>query len=410
MVNGLHVIAIVRAEAGRAALASVCEGLDGARVEIHVAPLAELTAGGGMVPDPDVLLLEVDPRDGAEVEHFRAVVAGPFAAVPVVATAPIADVRDVRRLFHLGAVDFLPQPIAREDLAGALARAARPARPASMPVEPRGRVIAILKAGGGAGATTLAVQTGCVLAARGATGQRPACVLDLDVQAGNAALYLDLDDRVGLADLLDAPERLDSELLRGVMAHHASGLDVLPAPREARPIESVGAGFVADAIELARHAYATVILDLPPVWTDWSEAAIASADTVVLVAELTVAGVRRARGQLDALSARHLDAMPVRLVLNRERGGRRARARLRAAELALGRAVDHFVPSDFRTVAAAIDRGVPLGEVKRRSAVARAIRALAGALVAAPTTPRGQHGGHARAPVLSLVPAPARRG
>ena len=68
-------------------------------------------------------------------------------------------------------------------------------------------------------------KAGCLLAARKKAERGQVCVMDLDVQFGTDALYLDLDNRVSLLDLLESPERIDVELLRGVMNHHDSGLD-----------------------------------------------------------------------------------------------------------------------------------------------------------------------------------------
>ena len=61
--------------------------------------------------------------------------------------------------------------------------------------------MALLKAGGGVGATALAVQVAALLAAarRGAV-----CLADLDLQFGTAALYLDLPEAVTVTDCLSA--------------------------------------------------------------------------------------------------------------------------------------------------------------------------------------------------------------
>jgi pilus assembly protein CpaE len=263
------------------------------------------------------------------------------------------------------------------DLRTALDVAVRSGGPAAATARPRGKAIAVLKAGGGAGATTIAVQTACVLSARRKARRSEVCLFDLDVQFGSAALYLDLDDRVGLADLLDAGERIDVELVRSVMGHHGTGLNVLAAPRDLLPLDAVPSDLIVESLNLARAAYDTIVIDLPGAWTPWSRATLGATDLILLVVQLTVPGIRRAKRQLDVLTAAGLTEVPVRLVLNRYRPGWGVAAQRREAERALGRPFDYEIPNDFASVSAAINRGAPLAAVARWSRVARAMRRLA---------------------------------
>src|SRR3546814_6370785 len=125
---------------------------------------------------------------------------------------------------RLGVVDGIPQPVQRSDVLATLEAAAKVRRALAPAPGPKGRLVSVLKGGGGVGATTVAVQTGCCLAQALQKKGGEACLLDLDVQGGTVALYLDVNDRVGLADLVDLPERLDADLLQGAMTRHGSGL------------------------------------------------------------------------------------------------------------------------------------------------------------------------------------------
>jgi pilus assembly protein CpaE len=202
-------------------------------------------------------------------------------------------------------------------------------------------------------------------------------LLDLDLQFGSAALGLDLDDRAGLGELLEARDRLDGALLRSLMGHHDSGLDVLPAPRALMPLDVLSSESVADVLALAREEYQTVILDLPLTWTAWSHAALRLCDLIVLVVRLDVSSVRRARRQLDALSEHGLGGVPLRLVLNRRDRVWGAAARRREAERALGRRLDFAVAYDTRAFGEALNRGLPVARIARWSRAQRDLRRLA---------------------------------
>ena len=126
-----------------------------------------------------------------------------------------------------------------------------------------------------------------------------ACILDLDLQLGNASLYMDIDNRVGLIEMMESPERVDASLLASVMGHHASGLDVLAAPRDVMPLDVVSTSAIDSCLKVAAEEYRFVLVDLPTVWCDWSMRALQKSDLILMVTQLTVPHVRQARRQLD---------------------------------------------------------------------------------------------------------------
>ncbi len=377
----LRLAAVMQDRDNSVALRALCDAMPGLRLSLLQGSLPEALTHLAPEPAPHAILFEAATQDLEGTRDTVATLNAAFPGVPLMAACRGAKLSDVRPLMRLGLHDLIPQPIEAGDLLTALQdlRQVAGARPGA---RPGGRVVAFLKAGGGSGATALAVQSAVILAARRAhQAESEVCLLDLDLQFGTAALSLDLDDRVGLGDLLEARERFDGALLRSVMGHHDSGLDILAAPRVLLPLDALTGGFVTDALALARAEYRTAVLDLPSAWTGWSHAALSQCDLIVLVAQLGLASVRRARRQLDALSEHGLGGVPTRLVLNRRSWG--ARGRQREAERALGRPFDFTVAEDAAAFNEALDRGVPLVTVARRSRVHRDLRRLADGLALA---------------------------
>lgn len=372
----MNVVAILRSEQAGEAFSGAGADINGTRIDVHVGRLLDVQPGVDILKNPDVLILDVDPHDAEEVAHLQRILQTYFPDTPVVATAPEATLQDVRRLMHLGVVDFVPQPITREDLKSALDHAARSRPATSQAAERPGSVIAFLKAGGGVGASTLAVQSACLLASRSKSERARVCLLDLDLQFGTGALYLDLDNRVGLADLLESPERLDPELLHSVMGQHECGLDLLAAPREVMALDALTPASVEQCLRLARSEYGTVFLDLPEAWTTWSYRAIQSSDLVILVLQLTVAGVRQARRQIDTLRAHGLEDVPVKVALNRYEKSWGKSVDLKDAEKALGRKFDYFIANDYKTVSEALNQGVALSKIKKKTKVETSIQKM----------------------------------
>ncbi|HSS65746.1 MAG TPA: AAA family ATPase [Gammaproteobacteria bacterium] len=377
----MNVVAVLRSNEASDALSEACTDINGTKINIRVGQLEDIKAGVEIVQDPDVLVLDVDPQNDDEVEHLKRILDTHFPGIPVVVTAQNVTLQDIRQLMRMGIVDFLPQPITRNDLLSALNHAAEMRQTAEAPGGREGKVISFLKSGGGVGASTLAVQSTLKLAERGKGQERLVCLIDFNVQFGAAALYLDLDNRVNLADLLEQADRLDKELLRSVMLHHACGLDLLAAPRDMIGLEAISPEFVTDLIRIVCAEYDFVIVDLPEAWTPWSYRALELSDLVILVTQLTVAGVRQARRQLDTMQAHGLAELPVKVALNRFEKGWGRSVHLKEAEKALGRPFDYFVANDYKIVSEALNQGVPLGEIKRKSKVEQGVHAMMEAVV-----------------------------
>ncbi len=286
--QSLHVVAVMRSEAAGLQLDQECADLNGTKFEAHVGPLKDIKPEIEIFKALDVLIVEVNPKDADEIAILDNIVNKYFPEVPVVGTAPDANIQDVRQLMRLGVVDFVPQPITKADLQAALSLAASKRKSSSPSSDRKGKVISFMKGGGGVGATSLAAQAGCFLAADYAKRDKRVCLIDLD-------------DRVGVGDLIESPERLDSSLLDGATTKHDSGLHLLASPREVMPLEIMTPEFVAALIEVAREIYEVVLIDMPPVWSEGMYTALEQSDLILMVTQLTVPGVRQTRQQLDTL-------------------------------------------------------------------------------------------------------------
>jgi pilus assembly protein CpaE len=192
---------------------------------------------------------------------------------------------------------------------------------------------------------------------------------------------MDIDNRVGLMDVAEAPERVDVSLFEGVLGYHDTGLRVLAAPRDLMPLESMSAAATESCLKAAAEAYRYVLVDVPSVWTSWTQQALQKSDMIVLVTQLTVPHVRQARRQLDILASHGLTEIPIKVVVNRfEKGWGRGVSAKEAAK-AMNREVEYFIVSDFKTVSEAINQGVPLSKIARRTKVEKSIRDFADGIV-----------------------------
>jgi pilus assembly protein CpaE len=272
-----------------------------------------------------------------------------------------------------GPAEVLPAPDSVP--AGALSlerlRASGPA--AADPPSKTGEVVAILKAGGGVGATTLAVQVAALLAQRGAGG---VCLADLDLQSGSAALYLDLPEAVTITDCLSSGSLTDTPFA-DALATHRTGARLLAAPRDMVALETLSPPDISALVAGLRRDFPLTLVDLPPVWTAWTNQLLTLADRIVLVTHLSVPHVQMVKRQLRVLTAQRLEDRPLILVCNAMSPDQSSSVSVKAAERALERSFDVVIPEDRKTMTAATNQGVELSAVRRGTKVEKAIAELA---------------------------------
>jgi pilus assembly protein CpaE len=322
----------------------------------------------------DVVLIDVSP--GLQDTAYKlAVAAGRTERKPpVVAVTDRFDAGMARRFLQLRISDFLLKPVAADELVRACTLAARSApEPASADAE----IIAFLPASGGVGVTTLAIETALLLNRSGRRGNGSTCLVDLDFQHGTCADHLDIEPRLDLNEIEPQPERLDGQLLEVMLSQHPSGLSVICAPNRPAEMRSFDPDVVTRLLDLASVRFDHVVLDLPRTWFAWTDTILLGSDKAFVVAEATVPGLRHANALVAAIRQRLGDGAQPRVIVNRFEQRMFSGGIKRAdIEQALGEAFAGSVPNNYRLVREAIDRGVPLSEVKAGNEISTELKKI----------------------------------
>ncbi|HEX3136240.1 MAG TPA: response regulator receiver protein, partial [Casimicrobiaceae bacterium] len=176
-----------------------------------------------------VVVVDIDASRADEMNGLARLMARVGTWPPVVAVTQSFDEHVARTLLQMRTADFLVKPVEPVDLVRACARVSKGSRGGAEPTE--AKIFTFLPAVGGAGVTTLAVQSAMILLNSGGPRVKPStCLVDLDFQHGSVADYLDLEPRLNLAEIEPRPDRLDRQLLEVMLSYHASGLAVVAAP------------------------------------------------------------------------------------------------------------------------------------------------------------------------------------
>jgi pilus assembly protein CpaE len=323
-----------------------------------------------------VVVVDLDAGRAEEMGALQRLMARVGAWPPVIAVTQGFDAELARTLMQMRVADFLVKPIAPIDLVRACARVAQGQPSAEKPIE--AQIYTFLPAVGGAGVTTLAVQTAMLLLNSG--GQRAktkTCLVDLDFQHGAVADYLDLEPRLNLAEIEPRPDRLDRQLLEVMLSYHASGLAVVAAPNRPAEMRSFDPDVVTRLLDLVSSHFEYVVFDMPRTWFSWTDSVLLGSNKLFIVSETTVPALRHAKNLVAAIKERLGDGPHPQVIVNRFQS-KMFGAGLRLADLrqVLGDAFSAVIPNDYPLVREAIDRGVPLDEVKPGNKITSELKKL----------------------------------
>jgi pilus assembly protein CpaE len=296
------------------------------------------------------------------------------AGVPILMFSEMGAPPDALAGYAVGADDYLPKPfelaILEAKVQSLLRRSAGAAARAN-----RGRVILFAHAKGGVGTTCLAVNTAVLLAAR---SPRPVGLLDLDVEFGDSAVYLNLHPNQTLADLKPAPGTVvDEALFEGFVTESGSVRLVVGADLPERA-ELVTLPAIQLAIDRLSATCQFVLIDAPASFSERTLTALDTSDMICLVTSASLPSLKATRRCSGLFEKLGVDQARVRLILNYSTTHAMD---AEAAARVLGRRPD-FIVQRYESLDAAANSGRPLVTSDPTDPLVADLTRLADAIVA----------------------------
>jgi pilus assembly protein CpaE len=237
-----------------------------------------------------------------------------------------------------------------------------------------GTVVTVSGAKGGVGSTVTAIQ----LALAAQTSGRGTVLVDLDLQSGDVASYLDVQFRRSVVDLAAITD-ISPRVLADAVFRHDTGLALLLAPAEGERGEEVTDRAARQIVSALRSRYETVVVDCGAQLTGAGAAAVEMADTALLLTTpdvVAVRGAKRAVRMWDRLQIRKAEETTV--VVNRHTRGTEIQPAL-ISKITGTAVAGTTIPAGFKELQAVVDAG-RLHELDARSTVKQALWGLAGEL------------------------------
>jgi pilus assembly protein CpaE len=323
-------------------------------------------------PTPNVVVLEAPAGRDALLEQLEQPAQYCDAGTKVVVLGKLNDIVLYRQLIARGVSEYLVAPFGVVDFVQAMSQLF-----SVQGAKPLGRVIAVVGAKGGVGASTVAHNLAWSLAS---VTEMATIIADFDLAFGTAGLDYNQDPPQGVAEAVFAPERVDAVLVDRLLSKCGDHLSLLAAPATLDRVLDFGEASFDSLVDAMRASTPWVVIDVPHQWSGWARRMLVFADEVVVIASPDLANLRNAKNLIDNVKGARLNDAPPRLVLNGV--GMLKRPEIAAAEFA--KAVETgptaVIPHDAKLFGAAANNGQMIAEIEPNGKTAQVFADLASAL------------------------------
>jgi pilus assembly protein CpaE len=202
----------------------------------------------------------------------------------------------------------------------------------------------------------------------------------MDLMRGGVAGYFDTRARYTIADIMDAAEKVDKQLLDNALAiHKKSGLALLARPELPEDTQRVNTAGLSRLLNVLNRLFDFVVIDSLMSISPMYASMVQAADINLLVMQLNVPSAKNAERFVGAMRRMGIESSKVRIAVHRfvKKGND---IEPEEVERALGLKISWTVPNDFKNAIAAINFGEPVVLRAPKSEISLSLTALAGAL------------------------------
>jgi len=246
-------------------------------------------------PTPNVIVIETEGRGNDILAGLDQLANVCDAGTRVIVVGRLNDVVLYRELIRRGVSDYLIGPVGPIDIVRAICGLF--SAPDAKPV---GRVLAVVGAKGGVGASTVAHNIAWAVAR---DFKLDTVVTDLDLAFGTAGLNYNQDPPQGIADAVFSPDRIDTGFIERLLSKCADHLSLLAAPATLDRVYDFGEDAFDSILDTLRTNVPCIVLDVPHQWSAWAKRLLLGADDILIVAGPDLANLRNAKNLLDLMKA-----------------------------------------------------------------------------------------------------------
>jgi pilus assembly protein CpaE len=320
-------------------------------------------------PTPNVIMLESEGRGESILNGLDSLAEFCDSGTRVVVIGRHNDIVLYRELVRRGVSDYMISPVGTIDVVRTICGLF--SAPDAKPV---GRIVAVVGAKGGVGASTIAHNIAWAMAR---DLSLDSVVTDLDLAFGTAGLDYNQDPPQGIADAVFSPDRIDTAFVDRLLSKCTDNLSLLAAPATLERVYDFGAEAFDSIFDSLRATVPCIVLDVPHIWSGWTQRTLVGADDILIVAAPDLANLRNAKNLFDFLRGARVNDRRPHYCLNLV--GVPKRPEIKPADFA--KALEDqpvaVIPFEPQVFGAAANNGQMIAEVSSGHRTAETFRQLA---------------------------------
>jgi pilus assembly protein CpaE len=355
-----------------------------AHVKIQMGGIGAATEVYRTSPTPNVILIETETRTDEILRGLDQLAEVCDEGTRVIVVGKVNDVLLYRGLTRRGVSEYLIGPINPIDVVRAICGLF--SAPDAKPV---GRIIAIVGAKGGGGASTVAHNIAWSI---GRDLLLDTVIADLDLAFGTGGLDYNQDPPQGIADAVFSPDRVDTAFIDRLLSKCADHLNLLAAPAALDRVYDFGAEAFDSTLDSLRTSVPCVVLDVPHQWVSWTKRILSGADEILVVAGPDLANLRNTKSMIDLLRTARPNDRPPQYCLNQVGVPKRPEISTADFAKALGSEPLAVIPFEPQLFGTATNNGQMIAEVSGNHKTAELFRQMAQALTGRAEIKRSRSG------------------
>lgn len=288
----------------------------------------------------------------------------------LVITSTNCSTNDIIRALRMGAKEFLPKPVLKEDLARiVLALTSIP----SEDVTPQSKIITVYSNKGGIGKTTIAINLALELAK---VAKDKVALLDLNLQLGDVSTFLNLNPVYDVNYVLNKLVTSENtSFTKAFEKYKDTSLYILSDPNYIEQAESVKPQQITALFNALRKEFSYIIVDMSSNIDENSLKILDCSDWILFTTIVNIPAIRNAQRCLNLFRSRRYPKDKVKIVVNRYMDN--DEIKIEDIENTLAEKVYWKIPNNYFTIMEAINKGITISEANPASNISNSFRDFA---------------------------------
>lgn len=236
-------------------------------------------------------------------------------------------------------------------------------------IQRKAEVITVFGTKGGIGKTTLAVNLAVELSRKKAK----VAILDLDLQFGDSHMFLGLDVKETVVELLQERKIPTIDSVRNYFLVHSSGVQVLCAPLSPEYADNVSAAQIEPLLNVLRPHYDYIIIDTNSDFAELNLLLLEEASTIFYMTGLDISILNNSKKGLLLLNSLNLGDK-VKIIVSKSFKGDISKSDV---EKIMGQSVFATISNDYIEAVKSLNQGVPIVQGNTKSPITKEIISIA---------------------------------